>query len=174
MSQRQETEIDRLLTVIQQIQLGRRTGLLLAKRGVGVTREEGTIVFVNGQMTEAKVDRRSGSDAFNWLSTWRNCLYTFTSPVTQPIVTASETRPLSMSSSRAITAPYRTQQLEVALRVLEKKGFSRTHRHILLLIDGQRSIEDLVRLMGRRQNEVLVLLQDLARATIIQLPEKPT
>src|SRR6266705_6406962 len=79
MSQQQETATDRLVSVIQAIQHGRKTGRLTVKRGEGITLEEGSITFVNGQITVAGVGRRSHSEALNWLSTWGNCRFTFVS-----------------------------------------------------------------------------------------------
>lgn len=79
MPQQQETVTDRLVSIIQTIQLRRGTGVLTARRGEGITTEEGTIVFTNGQVTDAKVGRRKGTEAVNNLSTWGNCLYRFSS-----------------------------------------------------------------------------------------------
>src|SRR5713226_9094218 len=78
MSQQQETATERLVKVIQTVQIGLRTGVLAARRGEGVTLEEGVISFVNGQVTEVSARRRSGSEALNWLSAWSHCRYTFT------------------------------------------------------------------------------------------------
>lgn len=65
-------------------------------------------------------------------------------------------------------APYRTRQLDEALWLLERRGLSRAHRHLFLLIDGQRTVAELVRLTGRKQDEVQLLLRDLETATLIQ------
>jgi hypothetical protein len=67
----------RLVSIIQTIQLSRETGVLIAKRGGGISAEEGRIVFTNGRVTEVKVNKRSASDAFNYISTWENCLVSF-------------------------------------------------------------------------------------------------
>lgn len=67
----------RLVVCIQSIQLRRGSGLLIAKRGEGASMEEGSIIFVNGQVTEAKLGRCIGSEAFNRLSTWENCQFSF-------------------------------------------------------------------------------------------------
>lgn len=77
MSQPQDQVTHRLVTFIQSIQLRRGSGLLSVKRGEGASVEEGSIVFVNGQVTEAKVGRYTGSEAFNRLSTWENCHFSF-------------------------------------------------------------------------------------------------
>jgi hypothetical protein len=118
MSQQQEIATDRLVKVIQAVQIGRRTGELIARRGEGVTFEEGTITFVNGQVTEASAGRRSGSEALNWLSTWSNCRYAFklsttpeftlprtpTTPDIAELETLDTTAHASMSPQTPITA----------------------------------------------------------------------
>ena len=78
MSQQQELLTDRLVSVISSIQRERRSGVLIAKRGEGIFLEEGTIVFVNGQITEARVGRlRDSARVRNWLSTWESCRFLF-------------------------------------------------------------------------------------------------
>lgn len=232
MSQQRETATDRLVSIIQLIQLGRRTGLLTAKRGDGITLEEGTIVFTKGQVTQAAVGRRNGSEALNWLTTWGNCRFTFVAAdpaeSDMPLMPLSsrlpenggngtdprlrQQRPLPNRQSGPLPAngsgrqsgplpanstgsigsnngasrfttpippaaqpgpPIRTRQLDSALKVIENMGLSRAHRRLLLLIDGQRTAIELVRLMGRDENEVYSLLRDLEQATVIQLPGVP-
>lgn len=226
MSQQRETATDRLVSIIQLIQLGRRTGLLTARRGDGITLEEGTIVFTKGQVTQAAVGRRSGSEALNWLTTWGNCRFTFVAAdpaeADTPLMPLSsrlpenggngtdprlrqlpnrqsgplpangnsrQSGPLpagSTGNSDGISRftpptlpvapsspPIRTRQIDSALKVIENMGLSRAHRRLLLLIDGQRTAIELVRLMGRDENEVYSLLRDLEQATVIQLPGAP-
>jgi hypothetical protein len=214
MSQQQETATDRLVKVIQTVQIGRRTGVLAARRGEGVTLEEGAISFVNGQVTEARAGRRSGSEALNWLSAWSHCRYTFTpSAASESALPAAgtfdiaeqdtiDTAPLANTSSRvplpgrqtsplppadgdaprpgapdtaayASIVPYRTRQIDAGLRIMEGVGLSRSHRHLFLLIDGHRSTAELIRLMGRGEQEINGLLQDLERATIIRIVYTP-
>lgn len=215
MSQQRETVTDRLVSIIQIIQLGRKTGLLTARRGEGITQEMGTITFLKGQITQTAVGRRRGSEALNWLTTWGNCRFTFVSydtsdtsslsPISsiapenvtkdtdprlrsqRPFV-QNQTGPLSpgesnhgepqnpntpLPASALTAAPFRTRQIDSALRAIENMGLSRTHRRLLLLIDGQRSIPELVRLMGRSEQEVSSLLHDLEQATVIQIPHMP-
>jgi hypothetical protein len=64
---------DSLASIIQQLQLRRETGRLIARHGREATSEEGIIVFVNGRVTEARIGRRTGSEVFNRLSRWENC-----------------------------------------------------------------------------------------------------
>src|SRR5436305_2083927 len=77
----QQQEIaGRLVNVIQQVQSRRETGQLTAWQGNNAGAEEGIIVFVNGKITDARVGRRTGSDALNRLSNWENCFYRFVRP----------------------------------------------------------------------------------------------
>jgi Domain of unknown function (DUF4388) len=77
MPQQRDTVTDRLMNVIQVIQLGRKSGLLTVERGEGTQLEDGTIIFVNGQATQAQIARHTGLDAFRRLSTWGDCRFSF-------------------------------------------------------------------------------------------------
>ncbi len=109
----QETVTNRLVSVIQAIQLGRRTGLLTAKRGEGIILEEGTITFVKGQVTQANVGRRSGSEALNWLTTWGSCRFAFVPADTSEAAVPLTPIPSTPSSERRTinTEPYPGQRL---------------------------------------------------------------
>lgn len=220
MPQRRDTTTDSLSNVIQVIQLGRKTGVLSVERGEGKTYEEGTITFVNGQVTHANAGLRSNVEAFYWLNAWGPCRFTFTFQATRgtPLpVQTQPTQPLPpftpnqmnsptapMNAVRpsletneakqsyaevqeripahgmealhgtgrqpvAHTTPIRSIALADAFRVVEQRGLSRSHRRLLLLVDGQRALPELVRLMGRRPDEVTVMLQELERIGVIQL-----
>jgi hypothetical protein len=99
----QETATDRLVGVIQSIQMAQGNGVLTVRRGEGGTLEEGSIVFVNGQVKQTTVGRRSGAIALNWLSTWGQCRYSFapfnerrTQPLNViPTTGAGNTRPIT-------------------------------------------------------------------------------
>src|SRR6266550_951440 len=84
----------KLLVSIQSIQLRRGSGLLTATRREGASKEEGSIVFVKGQVTKATVGRYTGSEAFNRLTTWENCSFSFvpeqSSQGSDPEVTRTE------------------------------------------------------------------------------------
>lgn len=219
MPQQRDTSTDRLANVIQVVQLGRKTGVLTVERSNGITTEEGSITFVNGQATQANAGQHVGLDAFNWLSTWGTCRFAFlsstttqqtaplpsvtraappagamsvipafrTQPQPQPPVPPSaathhiEDTPLAGIDARGIRKsagvsypvpvtgiPVRTRQMDEAIRLIEQLGLSRTHRRLFLLIDGQRSNMELVRLMGREPDEVQRLLRDLEKAGVIQ------
>ncbi len=185
--QQRETATERLADVIQVIQLGRRTGMLSVERGQGPTFEEGTLTFANGQITQANVGTHRGPEALNILMAWRSCLFAFITPPTNntgslqvptfyanaqqnsqnngrynTLPLPANTRPLSGN------APYRIKPIEEVLPVMDQMGFSRSHRRLLLLVDGQRSIPELIRLVGRTSEEVFQHLNDLERAGFIR------
>jgi hypothetical protein len=244
MPQQRDTATDRLLNVIQVLQLGRKSGLLTVERGEGAEFEEGVIVFANGQVTHAETGQNTGLEAFNWLSAWGACRFAFVPELTSSMVTSplpplsqngsapppadtgarmraqraasnrqsqappfpdtgarmraqrtsgnerTPTSPLRNTNSRmqahqpvlnglngrpnfqlgaADSRSMRTKQLEDGLRLLEQAHLTRTHRNLYLLIDGSRSMAELVRLMGREEHEVQALLYELAEAGLIQL-----
>lgn len=73
------TTTEHLADIIEIIRIGNKNGTLVVERGEGKTREEGAIIFTNGQPVEAKVNQQSGSAAFNYLSTWQRCHFSFVS-----------------------------------------------------------------------------------------------
>jgi hypothetical protein len=75
----QETVTDRLVSIIQSIQLAQESGVLTVRRGEGGTMEEGTLIFAKGHVTQTIAGRRRGKAALNWLSTWGACRYVFVS-----------------------------------------------------------------------------------------------
>jgi hypothetical protein len=66
------------------------------------------------------------------------------------------------------TCPFRSQMGEVALQHPERMQISRLQRRLLLLINGQRSLSELARLMVRNPDEIRILLNDLERVGLIQ------
>lgn len=215
MQRQQEIATDRLVSIIQTIQLRRGTGVLRARRGEGITSEEGTITFANGKVAEARVGRRTGSDALNFLSTWGSCLFTYhtsnpqesmwfvqsvppampqtnfqqretftpVSPmrrpsgfqgmeergITDPALFSNPTPPGAIPGQGS-AAPYHTRQLASALQIIDNLSLSRTYRQVFLLIDGQRTILELMRLTGRGYDELASILHELERATVIRIP----
>jgi len=179
----QKIVIDNLAKIIQAIQVGRTTGSLVATRGDGASYELGTLVFVNGRVVQARVGRREGREAFNWLSTWGKCRYTFVLSVTSERAAESllggdqddqfmqeESRPSSDGSGEMNErVPYKNKPVGYGLQVLSEKSLSRTHRHVFLLVDGSRRVGDLMRLLQLNENEVLTLLYDLQDTGVISL-----
>jgi uncharacterized protein DUF4388 len=195
MSQRRGTITDNLNNVIQVIQLGRKTGVLTVERGDEATLEFGEITFVYGQITYAHIGELDGQIAVNVLCSWGLCRFLFTpsgserstGPIpSQPHASSRTTAPLKeiyantsspISESRDYLSsdhtgigqprPFRTKQIDDALALLEQAGLSRPYRRLLLLIDGQRTPLELVRLTGRPLEEIQRLLYDLERIGVI-------
>ncbi|MBV9257171.1 MAG: DUF4388 domain-containing protein, partial [Ktedonobacteraceae bacterium] len=204
----------RLVSVIQAVQLGRETGTLIAKRRGGISTEEGRIVFTNGRITEVSMNSQSASDAFNYISTWENCLVSFipqdplrtithlfessTMAVSNPsqeqkpagpstplprgarpvrehrqnqaydTPVAKPTQPVSLSEQELMAyTPVLMRPLPVVLYRIEQTGLSRAHRQLALLINGERSVEDLVHVMGRTFSNIQGIVQDLKRLGLI-------
>jgi hypothetical protein len=182
MSEQRGIATDKLANVIQVIQLGRKTGILHVVRGEGVQLEEGSITFTQGQIAQASSGTRTGQAALVWLSTWNACRFTFTPteperptgphsalPRTPTRTPSQEPIPsLATPPSPAMRVPYRTCSIEEAQRRLTQAGLSRTHRHLYLLVDGHRSLSELVRLIGRKPEEVQKLLYDLEYIGILR------
>ena len=205
MAPQKETITNSLANVIQVIQLGWKSGVLIVERGEGATFEEGMITFVNGQAVEALTASFNGQKALLWLNSWGTCRYAFiptqtseipsiSAPVSTPTFEQgmTDTRkhpripisPLRESAARrqasngrtgqinslmpASVVPHLVKSLEESLHRVEQLGLSRQHRRLLLLVDGQRNIADMVRLIGRTQYEIQQLLVDLEQAEIIR------
>lgn len=64
--------------------------------------------------------------------------------------------------------PQRTQPHHEALRLIERAGLSRSHRHLFLLINDRRTTAELAQLTGRTLESLYGLLNDLERAGVIR------
>jgi len=149
MPQKRGTATDNLLNIIQVIQLGQKTGCLLVERGEKTALEEGEIVFVSGQIVEDYTNDLIGQRALDWLKTWKLCRFLF-------VRTSLSSRPM------------RTQNTETAIQVMNQSQLSRLHLHLFLLIDGQRDVVELARLVSKKPEEVQKLLMDLETIGIIR------
>jgi hypothetical protein len=197
MAQQREAVTDRLVSVIANIKIERRNGRLLVRRGEGRTSEEGALTFVQGQITLARVGRRHGSEALNWLSTWGQTRYVFldadtpgktlemsarhrasstNKPTTAPLhpVTRVDTDRLDTPYPLAYGIPHATVDFSEASRRIERSGLSRAHRRLYLLIDGQRSAIELVPFLGKQAEEVRTMLYDLEWLGVIRIVNFPT
>ncbi len=170
-------ETQRLIEILQSLQLARKTGLLEVERiNADDTIEQGTITLSNGQIINASLHPYDGPKAFALLSNWTNCYFTFhpshvekstiPSPSHPPTNTWSPTHP---TESRTIpTAPYRIRPVNEALTAFPASKLTRVHRQLFLLVNGERTIQDFVRLTGHIPEEVETLLLDLERAGFIR------
>jgi len=185
MQPQRQTVTDRLADVIHIIHIGGKSGVLTVERGEGKTVEAGSITFANGRVVEARTGVQSGLAAFNYLNTWQTCRFSLQSRGANEASSAYPTPPPLLTAPNTTTPPKNTQyqgdtsvQSVAPLRlylgeiVLQQPGNTqvpRTHRRLLLLIDGHRQRSDLARLMGRSLAEVQELLSDLERNGFIQL-----
>jgi hypothetical protein len=170
---------DQLADVIRIAQLVHKTGILIVERdGGSAGLEEGKITFVEGRVTEATAGRMSGQTAFNWLSTWGTCRFVFVPFSSTPSPSAllrstmdglpRTTERLSSTTAPIGSAPSRVRDVNEVLPRFGVLGLTRAHRQLFLLIDGRRSVSDLVRLSARGAEEVRKLLDDLEQAGLIQ------
>jgi hypothetical protein len=149
MPHKRGTATDNLLNIIQVIQLGQKTGYLMIERGENVDREEGELVFVSGQIVEAHCGDLMEQQALDWLKTWKVCRFLF-------VPTPHSVR------------PQRVQHNDAGIQMLNQKRFSRLHLHLFLLVDGQRNVIELARIVGKKPEEVQKLLIDLEAIGIIR------
>lgn len=75
-----EMEANPLGAVISRLQQDGRTGLLMVRRENGVEAEEGIIALIKGQVTGLEAGQHKGQEAFNAMSQWRDCYFSFMSP----------------------------------------------------------------------------------------------
>ena len=184
MQSQRETLTDSLTNIIQILQLGYRSGTLAAERNVGQAIEEGYIVFSNGRVVDAWTSQYRGVAAFNYLNTWGSCRFSFinasdahATPSSEPSASnyarapsvAGSLAPID-ASGRAVHSPFPrlSQAGMAAISHPEAASVQRLHRRLLLLINGQRNLTALARLMARNPDEVQVLLDDLEQAGLIQ------
>lgn len=175
---------DRLADVIRIALLAHKTGVLMVERDGDAGLEEGKIVFEQGCVTDATTRQMRGPEAFRWLNSWGTCRFIFlplsSSPsqlnpnpppsLSLPVSASGAARYTDpqLSSARASAAPYRKRDINDVLPKFDLMGLRRAHRQLFLLIDGQRSIPELIRLSVRDAKEVHQLLADLERAGLIQ------
>lgn len=183
MQPQRETLTDSLVSIIQILHLGHRSGTLTVERNAGQVLEEGYIVFVNGRVVDANANQYNGWDAFNYLQTWGSCRFSFinvgdTDAVPAPgssslnhTPTPRSTNPLANADaySTMVPSPFprRSQAGDAALSHPEATRLQRTHRRLLLLINGQRNPDELARLIARNFDEVQILLNELEQAGFI-------
>lgn len=170
------TATERLADVFQVLQLARKSGLLTVERDSsdeGPT--EGIVKILNGKIVDASAGPYRGNQALDVLRSWGSCYFTFQAssslnsslPDTPPGGAQDNNESRTAASSRG-SAPHRLHQVDDALPDFRRMGLSRTHRQLFLLIDGQRTLQELARLTARSLPEVDASLSDLERAGLIQ------
>jgi hypothetical protein len=176
------TAANKLSDILQMLQLARRTGLLEVERvGAGNVIEQGSIKLQLGQIVEANLGAYTGAAALDMLLKWTACYFTFHASTGSGSLTLQAPVPRSpvtnelRSATGPITgpisgAPYRIYAVEEALPLFASRRLTRVHRQLFLLIDGQRTPQQLARLTGRPPGEVEALLADLERANFIRQP----
>jgi len=188
------TATNQFSTVMDALQLGKKTGILTVERGEGGTFEEGTVTFANGQVVHAIIGSYQGKAAVTRLFSWQECRFSFISmfpgqiisnqSMTPAIANSTETgiddthfhkkRSLMKAeiqdnlSRRPLPLTNAFESLDTVLLILDRQGFTRTHRRLFLLIDGKRSIEELAMLVRRTPDEMVTLLAELEQAGFIQ------
>jgi len=168
------TATDKLADVIQALELVHKTGYLFVQDDTpGNVAEEGMIIFHDGQVIDASVGRLRGADAFKKLVAWTTCHFVFENTPEVPTVLPSSHTTLPIRAPRYeydITSlvPYRAPQSRGFLPAFHHSGLSRIHQRVFMLIDGKRSIQEVMRLTGRPPQEILVLLADLEDAGLIR------
>ncbi len=198
MQPQRETMTDNLADIIHIIHIGCKSGTLTVERGEGRTLEEGYITFSGGRAVDAKAGQQSGLAAFNYLNMWQACRFSFINhegPQTSSAFPSGSSQTPYPSSNGTVSGQYpggttsthttgglhsygaaegrppfpsRTQLGDAALQYPENIQLHRMQRRLLLLINGQRNIHELARLMVRNLNEVQILLNDLERSGLIQ------
>src|SRR5579859_2302249 len=183
------TATDKLADVIQVLQIAHKTGLLTVTRDRGNNvLEQGNIKLHNGQIVEASLGGWAGAEAFNRLMTWGTCYFVFqaiatnTGPLATPTTGPLTPVPLPMQNSPSYghereppltfsnirTIPVRLREANEILPYFQNLGLTRAHRQLFLLIDGRRTVQELMRITSHRPDEINVLLADLERANLIR------
>ena len=184
MQPQRETLTDSLANILQILQLGYRSGTLTVEREAGNTIEEGLIVFVSGRVVDAQLYPYRGSEAWRVLQTWGSCRFAFLDAhdpgivqPPRPSAVPSPTRPLSSGASAPAHTQWKTTPAplprrlpagDAAISRPESVHLQRTRRRLLLLVNGQRPVNELARLLALGPAEVQSLLDALARDGLIQ------
>ena len=93
------TATSRLADVIEVVELGRRTGLLMVERGSGEMMEEGAIYFHVGRAMYAAVERVRGQDALAVLGGWGACRFSFDPNAARPAPNIAPPQPTQNASA---------------------------------------------------------------------------
>jgi hypothetical protein len=92
------TATDQLSNVIEVVELGQRTGMLLVERGSGSVLEEGEIYFIGGRAVHASLAGLRGREALAALSRWGACRFAFDREAPRPEVNLTNPSQPALSS----------------------------------------------------------------------------
>ncbi|MEO7020286.1 MAG: DUF4388 domain-containing protein [Ktedonobacteraceae bacterium] len=193
MAQKDKGTTDRLAPIIASIKLERRSGQFIVRRGEGLALEEGVLLFAQGQVIQATVGRRSGSEAVNWVTAWRQASYVFLpedaekevpavpdfpqrqvarqsdSPGTPQAWGNVFKRELAPGMAFLSAVPSVTVDPSTALAKIDQAGLLRIYRLIYMLIDGYRCVGELAPMLGKSVEEVHTMLCNLEWLGIIRI-----
>jgi len=169
------TVTENLADVIQTLGLAHKTGVLIVQHdGPGEAYEQGSLLFQNGNVVDAVFGELRGLNAYRVLYLWTHCNFVF-----QPNATTLTTTSLSLPATGSlVSVPQKTETLKIPQRLppyhvnLPDFGMlrlTRAHRQLFLLIDGNRPVVLLARMVGRDPSEVHALLMDLVNVGVIRL-----
>jgi hypothetical protein len=178
------TATNKLADVIQMLQMARKSGILRVNRDrYDDTIEHGIVVLQNGQIVDASLGIYRGNEALQRLQGWQLCYFVFqmstqsSSPPLPAVQNSSMNRNVSTDSgvgakpdtgAQVRRVPQRTRAVNEVLTYFERMGLTRLHRQLFLLIDGHRSVSEMIVLIGHRTDEIDMLLDDLERAGLIR------
>jgi hypothetical protein len=163
---------EKLSDVIDLLCARHYSGLLSVERFAGGRFQEGEIYFEQGRSVYARYNQQSGSAAFTNLETWQQVYFALDKDASWPLLRDQEI-PLSSCLSSAELRLAHVEQLvphksEITLDVLSLP-LTRAQRAIYLLVDGKRTVVDLVRCTGKSILIVMQLLNDLLELGLILL-----
>jgi hypothetical protein len=181
------TATNNLTDVIQMLQMARKTGILtLQREGKGNTVEQGTLTLQAGQIVDAGLGLITGKTAYARLSTWGACHFIFqaTAPTSpnmpapyqlspEPATGRSGPLPAIGTTGRNETLPVssvptRLRDGQEVLGYFDRLGLTRAHRQLFLLINGQYTVQELMRLSGHRADQFERLLTDLEHVGLVR------
>ena len=103
----------------------------------------------------------------------RHPLERHTPPITQrtpksPGDALQKQVPAKNPEETATTIPHRMAHNGDVVIFMEQMGFSRLHKHVYLLINGRRTMQDLTQVTGRSPGEVQALIKDLMQLGLVE------
>lgn len=84
---------------------------------------------------------------------------------------AAEQQMLSSHILSPTAVPHLIMPLNIALTIANELNFSRHHRQVLMLINGQRAVADIMRLTGRSSQYISSMLLELERAGALRFQQ---